>query len=159
MNPWHAVIAFETQGYVPIVKDGANSLKGILIVKADSQISEINQLLFRTQLESLGYRCTLVADGLEALKALEKAAYDLILTDVSMPNLGGLELTSKIRTGQSALKEKGEQIPIVACSANAMNDDQEAGLDAGVDAYLTKPFKKEQLAGVLQTVLGGKKPT
>ena len=76
-----------------------------------------------------------------------------------MPNLGGLELTSKIRTGQSALKEKGEQMPIVACSANAMNDDQEAGLDAGVDAYLTKPFKKEQLAGVLQTVLGGKKPT
>lgn len=44
MNPWHAVIAFETQGYVPIVKDGANSLKGILIVKADSQISEVSQL-------------------------------------------------------------------------------------------------------------------
>lgn len=44
MNPWHAVIAFETQGYVPIVKDGANSLKGILIVKADSEISEVSQL-------------------------------------------------------------------------------------------------------------------
>ena len=137
-----SVSVVETNGHILVAED-----------------NEINQLLFRTQLESLGYRCTLVADGLEALKALEKAAYDLILTDVSMPNLGGLELTSKIRTGQSALKEKGEQIPIVACSANAMNDDQEAGLDAGVDAYLTKPFKKEQLAGVLQTVLGGKKPT
>ena len=44
MNPWHAVIAFETQGYVPIVKDGANSLKGILIVKADSEISEVSKL-------------------------------------------------------------------------------------------------------------------
>lgn len=142
----------------PTLKESVSVVEtnGHILVAEDN---EINQLLFRTQLESLGYRCTLVADGLEALKALEKAAYDLILTDVSMPNLGGLELTSKIRTGQSALKEKGEQMPIVACSANAMNDDQEAGLDAGVDAYLTKPFKKEQLAGVLQTVLGGKKPT
>ena len=143
---------------LPTLKESVSVVEtnGHILVAEDN---EINQLLFRTQLESLGYRCTLVADGLEALKALEKAAYDLILTDVSMPNLGGLELTSKIRTGQSALKEKGEEIPIVACSANAMNDDQEAGLDAGVDAYLTKPFKKEQLAGVLQTVLGGKKPT
>ncbi len=55
----------------------------------------INQLLFQTQLESLGYRCTLVGDGLEALSALENTQYDLLLTDISMPNLGGLELTKK----------------------------------------------------------------
>ena len=118
--------------------------------------NEINQLLFQTQLESLGYRCTLVGDGLEALSALENTQYDLLLTDISMPNLGGLELTKKIRSGESALKEKGVHMPIVACSANAMNDDQASGIDAGVDAYLTKPFQKAQLADVLRSALSAK---
>ena len=116
----------------------------------------INQLLFQTQLESLGYRCTLVGDGLEALSALENTQYDLLLTDISMPNLGGLELTKKIRSGESALKEKGVHMPIVACSANAMNDDQVSGIDAGVDAYLTKPFQKAQLADVLRSAFSAK---
>jgi len=116
----------------------------------------INQLLFQTQLESLGYRCTLVGDGLEALSALENTQYDLLLTDISMPNLGGLELTKKIRSGESALKEKGVHMPIVACSANAMNDDQVSGIDAGVDAYLTKPFQKAQLADVLHSAFSAK---
>ncbi|MDB9759017.1 ATP-binding protein [Gammaproteobacteria bacterium] len=116
----------------------------------------INQLLFQTQLESLGYRCTLVGDGLEALSALENTQYDLLLTDISMPNLGGLELTKKIRSGESALKEKGVHMPIVACSANAMNDDQVSGIDAGVDAYLTKPFQKAQLADVLYSAFSAK---
>ena len=116
----------------------------------------INQLLFQTQLETLGYRCTLVGDGLEALSALENTQYDLLLTDISMPNLGGLELTKKIRSGESALKEKGVHMPIVACSANAMNDDQVSGIDAGVDAYLTKPFQKAQLADVLHSAFSAK---
>ena len=116
----------------------------------------INQLLFQTQLESLGYRCTLVGDGLEALSALENTQYDLLLTDISMPNLGGLELTKKIRSGESALKGKGVHMPIVACSANAMNDDQVSGIDAGVDAYLTKPFQKAQLADVLHSAFSAK---
>jgi len=116
----------------------------------------INQLLFQTQLESLGYRCTLVGDGLEALSALENTQYDLLLTDISMPNLGGLELTKKIRSGESALKEKGVHMPIVACSANAMNNDQVSGIDAGVDAYLTKPFQKAQLADVLHSAFSAK---
>ncbi|MDA9350924.1 ATP-binding protein [Gammaproteobacteria bacterium] len=116
----------------------------------------INQLLFQTQLESLGYRCTLVGDGLEALSALENTQYDLLLTDISMPNLGGLELTKKNRSGESALKEKGVHMPIVACSANAMNDDQVSGIDAGVDAYLTKPFQKAQLADVLHSAFSAK---
>lgn len=118
--------------------------------------NEINQLLFQTQLESLGYRCTLVGNGLEALSAFENTQYDLLLTDISMPNLGGLELTRKIRSGESALKEKGVNMPIVACSANAMNDDQASGFDAGVDAYLTKPFQKAQLADVLHSAFSAK---
>ena len=116
----------------------------------------INQLLFQTQLESLGYRCTLVGDGLEALSALGNTQYDLLLTDISMPNLGGLELTKKIRSGESALKEKGVHMPIVACSANAMNDDQASGFVAGVDAYLTKPFQKAQLADVLHSAFSAR---
>ena len=128
---------------------------GLRILVAED--NEINQLLFQTQLESLGYKCTLVADGLEALEEMERAQYDLLLTDISMPNLGGLELTERIRAGQSAIKEKGAQLPIVACSANAMSDDQNLGFSAGVDAYLTKPFEKSQLAEVLITALNAKK--
>ena len=75
---------------------------------------------------------------------------------ISMPNLGGLELTKKIRSDESALKEKGVHMPIVACSANAMNDDQVSGIDAGVDAYLTKPFQKAQLADVLHSAFSAK---
>jgi CheY-like chemotaxis protein len=73
-----------------------------------------------------------------------------------MPNLGGLELTKKIRSGESALKEKGVHMPIVACSANATNDDQVSGIDAGVDPYLTKPFQKAQLADVLHSAFSAK---
>ena len=111
----------------------------------------INQLLFQTQLESLGYRCTLVGDGLEALSALENTQHDLLLTDISMPNLGGLELTKKIRSGESALKEKGVHMPIVACTANAMNDAQVPGMYARIAASLTKPSPTAQLRDVTQS--------
>ena len=118
--------------------------------------NEINQLLFQTQLESLGYHCTLVSDGLKALDALAADGFDILLTDISMPEMGGIELTETIRRGDSALADAGSELPIVACSANAMNTDRDLGLAAGVDAYLTKPFQKAQLADVLEKVLDAK---
>lgn len=120
---------------------------GLRILVAED--NEINQLLFKTQLESLGYHCTLSCDGVEAMAALEEATFDILLTDISMPEMGGLELTKKIRAGHSALGELGAELPIIACSANAMNEDQINGAAAGVDAYLTKPFQKAQLQEVL----------
>ena len=143
----------------PTLSRAHNEIQPVIATNLHILVAEdnaINQLLFQTQLESLGYRCTLVGDGLEALSALENTQYDLLLTDISMPNLGGLELTKKIRSGESALKEKGVHMPIVACSANAMSDDQASGFDAGVDAYLTKPFQKAQLADVLHSAFSAK---
>lgn len=120
---------------------------GLRVLVAED--NEINQLLFKTQLESLGYHCTLSKNGLEALAALEEAPYDILLTDISMPEMDGLELTKIVRAGDSALGKLGAELPIIACSANAMNEDKLNGVAAGVDAYLTKPFQKVQLQNVL----------
>ena len=107
--------------------------------------NEINQLLLKTQLESLGHSCTIVADGSEALGALQREEFDLLLTDISMPEMDGLELTRRIRAGAPVLGSHGQHLPIIACSANAMNSDRESGFGAGVDTYLTKPFQQSQL--------------
>jgi signal transduction histidine kinase/ActR/RegA family two-component response regulator len=129
--------------------------KALKILVAED--NEINQLLFQTQLESLGYHCTLVSDGLKALDALSANRFDILLTDISMPEMGGIELTEMIRRGDSALADTGGALPIVACSANAMTTDRDLGLAAGVDAYLTKPFQKVQLAEVLEKALAMKR--
>ena len=127
--------------------DTENSGGGLRVLVAED--NEINQLLFKTQLESLGYHCTLTANGVEALEALASDSFDIQLTDISMPEMDGIELSRTIRDGRSALGGLGDELPIVACSANAMSADQVNGVKAGEDAYPTKPFQKSQLQTVL----------
>lgn len=121
-----------------------------ILVAEDNQI---NQLLIQSQLEALGHQCVLAANGKEALEKLEQESFDLLLTDISMPEMDGLELTQYIRKGDSALGSDGAKLPIIACSANAMESDQASGFNSGVDAYLTKPFKQEQLADAIANAL------
>ncbi len=106
----------------------------------------VNQKLALRLLERMGYRADLAANGLEVLEALQRQSYDVILMDVQMPEMDGLEASRAIHEGWTA-----EQHPhIVAMTANAMQGDREECLDAGMDDYLTKPIQIKALQAVLE---------
>jgi signal transduction histidine kinase/CheY-like chemotaxis protein len=113
--------------------------------------NEINTLLARTILEQVGFSVTCVVNGLEAVAAAEVGAYDLILMDVQMPQLDGLEATRRIR----AMGGPGAQTPIIAMTANAMRQDRDACLAAGMDDFVSKPIDAAQFLSVLDRVLSG----
>jgi PAS domain S-box-containing protein len=107
-----------------------------------------NQKLALMLLQRLGYRADVAANGLEAIEALERQAYDVVLMDVQMPEMDGLEATRRIRR-----QWPGEQGPyIVAMTANAMEGDREECLAAGMDDYVSKPIRVEALVGALNKV-------
>jgi CheY-like chemotaxis protein len=89
-----------------------------------------------------------VANGVEVLKSLETIPYDLVLMDVQMPVMDGLEATQRIRDPNSAVPSHG--IPIVAMTAHAMQGDREKCLAAGMDDYLPKPVTPQALVEVLE---------
>jgi CheY-like chemotaxis protein len=105
----------------------------------------VNQKLALRLLERMGYSADVVGNGLEALDAVEGTAYDVILMDVQMPELDGLETTRRIRH-----RWPGDTGPrIVAMTANAMEGDREACLAAGMDDYIAKPIRPEALGDAL----------
>ena len=98
-------------------------------------------------LKKLGLRADAVANGAEALKALETIPYDLVLMDVQMPEMDGFEATRHIRNPRSAVQN--HQIPIIAMTAHAMQGDRERCLEAGMNDYVTKPVSPQALAEAL----------
>jgi signal transduction histidine kinase/DNA-binding response OmpR family regulator len=105
----------------------------------------VNQKLALRLLSQMGYRADVAGNGLEAVAALERQPYDVVLMDVQMPELDGLEATRRIR----ALTLAVGQPHIVAMTANAMQGDRELCLQAGMDDYISKPIKVEELIGAL----------
>ena len=91
-------------------------------------------------------------DGLEALKAVRQSAFDLVLMDMHMPVMDGLEATLAIRAGEPA----GRRVPIIAMTANVMPEARQACKDAGMDDFLPKPFVREELIRVLGRWLADK---
>jgi nitrogen fixation negative regulator NifL len=110
--------------------------------------NRVNQMLMGRLLDKWGHKPTLVENGLEAIKAWESTHFDLILMDIQMPKMGGLEATREIRQRETKAGER-LPIPIVALTAAAMEVDRQAGLAAGLDAYVTKPVNQSELKGVL----------
>jgi CheY-like chemotaxis protein len=88
-----------------------------------------------------------VANGVEAVKALETLPYDLVLMDVQMPEMDGIEATRRIRDPRSAVHN--HRIPIIAVTAHTMPHDRERCLDAGMDDYIAKPVMPQALADAL----------
>jgi PAS domain S-box-containing protein len=109
----------------------------------------VNQLLATRLLEKRGHRVVMTANGREALEALAKDKFDLVLMDVQMPEMDGLQATSELRKKE---KEKGDGIhqPVIALTAYAMKGDQERCLAVGMDGYLTKPIAPQELDAVLE---------
>jgi CheY-like chemotaxis protein len=94
----------------------------------------------------MGYRADLAANGLEAIQAVERQSYDLILMDVQMPEMDGLEATKAICSRWPA----GERPRIVAMTAGAMQGDREMCLAAGMDDYVSKPVRVDELVQALE---------
>ena len=108
----------------------------------------VNQKLALRLLQQMGYRADLASNGIEAVECVERQPYDVVLMDVQMPELDGLDATRQICATMAA-----PQRPcIVAMTANAMQGDREMCLDAGMDDYLTKPIRVERLIEALMNV-------
>lgn len=114
--------------------------------------NEINAEIVTLQLKQLGLHPQLAKNGLDALGYVAKYHYDLIFMDCQMPEMNGFETTRRIR--QSELST-GRHVPIIALTANAMREDRDLCLEAGMDDYLSKPFTFEQLQAVLEKWLPG----
>jgi len=120
--------------------------RSIRILLAEDNI--INQKVAQNMLKKLGYKADVVANGIEAVKALELINYDLVLMDCMMPEMDGYEATVAVR--DSASKVLNHAVPIIALTANAIKGDSDQCFAAGMDDYLSKPVNKDQLATVLE---------
>ena len=111
------------------------------ILVIENEVS--NRILIERVLSTRGYYCLSASNGREALEILDRERVDLILTDLSMPVLDGYRTTQLIRSRPALVN-----VPIVAVTAYALNDENEAALQIGCNEYLTKPFKPRQLLEV-----------
>lgn len=108
----------------------------------------VNQMMTRSQLRKLGCACDVAANGIEALAALDKSRYDLVLMDCMMPEMDGYEATRRIRAREG--DAKSGRLPIVALTASALESELEKCRDAGMDGHLTKPCSMEDLQAALR---------
>lgn len=132
------------------VKDQAPIDSGVLNGKRIllAEDNEMNRLVATTVLEHYGAQIIEVINGQEALEAIRKDSYDLVLMDVQMPVMDGLEATRRIR------RDLQSTVPILALTANAIKGENEICFAAGMNDYLTKPFKEEDLVGLMSKWLG-----
>jgi len=128
-----------------------SALKGkeLRILVAEDNL--INQKLATRILEKQGWKPVIANNGKEAVELYEKGGFDLILMDVQMPEMDGIEATQRIRKIEEST---GAHIPIVALTANAFEEDRKRCLAAGMDAYTTKPIRITELFGMIEGFLG-----
>jgi len=110
----------------------------------------VNQRLATRLLEKRGHRVVVAANGVQALEMLQAQSFDLVFMDVQMPEMDGLEATSTIRIRE---KSTGKHQPIIALTAHALKGDQERCLEAGMDGYLSKPIRSQELDVILEKYL------
>ena len=123
--------------------DPSSSLQILL-----AEDNPVNQKVAIRVLDHLGYKADVVNNGLEVIQAIADKSYDLILMDIQMPEMDGLEASKYIRQQELALQRP--QLAIVAMTANATADDQHRCSDAGMSDYISKPIQIDKLRTILQ---------
>jgi signal transduction histidine kinase/CheY-like chemotaxis protein len=119
---------------------------GARILLAEDNV--INRKVAQSLLNKLGCQADMVVNGREAVQALERIDYDIVLMDCQMPEMDGFEATAVIRDPSS--KVLNHQVPVIAMTANAMQGDREQCINAGMDDYLSKPMTKDKLSEILK---------
>jgi len=132
----------------PAASASVATTKSLQILLAEDNL--INQKVAAATLASLGYQVFIANNGYEALQALETQTFDLVLMDVQMPRMDGLEATKEIRKREQL---SGGHIPIVALTAHAMKEDRERCLAAGMDEYASKPIQPAELDQIIHRSL------
>ncbi len=123
--------------------EAAMGFAGSILLAEDNPV---NQEVARLMLEGLGVRVDCVDDGREALSAVEAKRYDLVLMDIQMPEMDGVEATRMIRLRE---KDQNRYVPIAALTAHALEHEREQLLEKGMDDYLSKPYTEQQLSDLL----------
>jgi signal transduction histidine kinase/DNA-binding response OmpR family regulator len=143
--------ASEQSGAIPLVTryslhDSRDPVTVLRILVAEDNV--VNQRLVVRLLEKRGHRVVLAVDGRQALEALSQESFDLVFMDVQMPEMDGLDATTIIREKE---KKTGKHQPIVALTAHAMTGDRDRCLTVGMDGYLTKPIRPQELDRILDS--------
>ena len=125
-------------------RDKPSALRVLLV-----EDNAVNQMLAMAILKKAGHRVDLATDGVEAVESVSHNVYDVVLMDIQMPNMDGLEATRRIRAMDDATKA---DVYIVAITANALLGDRETCLSAGMNDYLPKPIDQKRLLGALEVV-------
>jgi len=141
----------ELPGTFPVNENGLIGSLNILL--AEDGVA--NQKLAVALLNRWGHTVTIANNGLETIEAMTHQSFDLVLMDVQMPEMDGLEATGEIRKRE---KSTGQHTPIIAMTAHAMSGDREKCLQAGMDEYLSKPVRKAELYEVLSATIGMSSP-
>lgn len=141
---YNAVLKSLGREYDADANEYQQSLSGKKVLLVEDQ--ETNRLVACAMLEKLGLTVDMANDGLEALSLLAAEQYDLVLMDLQMPNLDGLETTKRFR----ASEPEGQHLPIIAVSAAILDKDKAAAAKAGMDGYIMKPVELRTLAASLQ---------
>ena len=128
----------------PLTKPDSTTQRPLRILVADD--NHINQKVAASLLENFGHRADVVANGHEAIEAYKLVPYDIVLMDVQMPELDGFEASRKIRALE---KKKNRHTPIIAMTAHARKEDKEKCLAAGMDDYVSKPVKPQDLKAAI----------
>ncbi len=128
---------------------GGNPIRNYRVLLVED--NAINQRLALRLLEKHGHFVDVAADGRTAIAAFTSASYDVVLMDVQMPNMDGLEATALIRNMEQGT---GRRVPVIAMTAHAMQSDREQCFAAGMDAYLSKPVDAYELLDAIQSICG-----
>ncbi|ODA66106.1 Autoinducer 2 sensor kinase/phosphatase LuxQ [Methyloligella halotolerans] len=128
---------------------GEGPLEGTVLVVEDNAV---NRMLIGAYLDEFGVGYKMAGSGAEALRLLDERTFDLVLMDIMMPEMDGIEATRRIR----AMESEASRVPVIALTANAMKGDRETYLEAGMNAYLSKPIRGRELYDEIAAFLSPK---